>query len=407
MIRPIPFSPPYITDSDIQEVVDTLKSGWITTGPKTKLFEKELSEYCGVEKTVCLNSATAGLELSLRMLDIGPGDEVITTPFTYAATANVILHTGAKPVFADVKPGEFNIDPKGIEQAITKRTKAVIPVDYGGFPCDYDEIKAVLEHQKHRYKPKKKTWQEHFEKPAILSDSAHSLGSVYKGKKAGSIADFSVFSFHAVKNLTTAEGGAVAFHSRPGLPAEEVYKRLQLLSLHGQNKDALEKMKAGGWKYSIDIPGYERNMTDIQAALGLSQLRRYENEILPLRRKVFETYMNTLKEDDRIILPRFLNPDKTTSYHLVPIRLRNRGENERDKIIQKLSESGIAANVHYIPVVVHPAYTSLGYHIENYPNALSMYVNEISLPIYPALKEDEVIYVCNILGKILDEFYEA
>ena len=286
--RKIQFSPPDITEEEIQAVSDTLRSGWITTGPKTKQFEKEIAEYCGVNKAICLNSATAGLESVLRLFGIGEGDEVITTPYTYTATASTILHTGAKVVFADVLPGSFNIDPESVAKAITSKTKAVIPVDIAGIPCDYDKLKNVLEEKKSLYNPKKGTLQETLCRPLLLADAAHSFGAEYKTgngwKKSGALADFSVFSFHAVKNLTTAEGGAVTFNS-----GDDIYKQLQLLSLHGQSKDALAKMKAGSWRYSIELPGYKCNMTDIAAAMGLVQLKRYPN-LLARRREIFDLY---------------------------------------------------------------------------------------------------------------------
>ncbi len=401
--RTIPFSPPDITQAEIDEVVDTLKSGWITTGPKTKLFEKELADYCGVERAVCLSSATAGLELILRMLEIGPGDEVITTPYTFAATANVILHCGAKPVFVDLKEGEFNISPENIEKAITSKTKAVIPVDFGGWPCDYDEINQVLINKRKKFHPKKNTLQAHFNRPVLIVDAAHSFGSVYNEKRIGNAADFTVFSFHAVKNLTTAEGGAAAFNSFTGLTSDEIYGRLQLLSLHGQSKDALSKMNAGSWRYSIELPGYKYNMTDITAAIGLAQLRRYENEIIPRRKTIYEIYKKAFKDEAGCILPPFEGKNKRGNYHLFPLRIKNINEEKRSEIIRIMAEIGIALNVHFIPVVMHPAYTKLGYHIKDYPNTLKMYENEISLPLYSKLSEEDADYLCIELKKVLSK----
>lgn len=388
-MKKIPFSPPDITQAEIDEVADTLRSGWITTGPKTRTFEQEIAKYCGAEKCIALSSATAGLELTLRLLGIGKGDEVITTPMTFAATANVILHTGAKVVFADVEKDGFNIDPEAVARAITKRTKAVIPVDYGGYPCDYDAIRAVLEGTKKLYRPDKKTMQAEFDRPVLIADAAHSIGAVYRGVKCGAVADFNVLSFHAVKNLTTAEGGAVMFNAIPGLDTSEVYKRLQLLSLHGQSKDALEKMKAGSWKYSIELPGYKYNMTDVHASIGLAQLRRYDSEILPRRKRIFDIYIDAFKTDGRFILPPFGAKDRTCSYHLFPVRIKDADESVRDRIIEKMTASGIAVNVHFIPVVMHRAYRELGYDIRNFPNTYAMYKNEISLPVYPGLTDED------------------
>ncbi len=399
----IPFSPPDITRAEIDEVADTLKSGWITTGPKTKRFEKEISEYCGTEKAICLNSATAGMELILRLMDIGPGDEVITTPYTYAATSNVILHCGAKPVFVDIKKDDFNINPEAVSKAITSRTKAVMPVDFGGWPCDYESIRQVLIDSKKKFKPKKGTLQERLYCPLVLADAAHSFGSEYNGKKVGSAADFSVFSFHAVKNLTTAEGGAVAFNSSNISEAGNIYRQLQLLSLHGQSKDALDKMKAGSWHYSIELPGYKCNMTDIAASIGLVQLKRFETEMQPARNKVAAIYDKSFCKDDRFIIPPFRGNNKKGNNHLYPLRIKNFNEKSRSELINRLAEKGISSNVHFIPVVMHPYYKKLGYSINNYPNTYRMYENEISLPIYSKMTDNEAEYVVNTIKLILEK----
>lgn len=396
--RKIQFSPPDITEEEIQAVSDTLRSGWITTGPKTKQFEKEIAEYCGVNKAICLNSATAGLELVLRLFGIGEGDEVITTPYTYTATASTILHTGAKVVFADVLPGSFNIDPESVAKAITSKTKAVIPVDIAGIPCDYDKLKSVLEEKKSLYNPKKGTLQETLCRPLLLADAAHSFGAEYKTgngwKKSGALADFSVFSFHAVKNLTTAEGGAVTFNC-----GDDIYKQLQLLSLHGQSKDALAKMKAGSWRYSIELPGYKCNMTDIAAAMGLVQLKRYPN-LLARRREIFDLYKKSFASDGRFILPQESENFKS-SCHVYSLRVCGADETLRDEIIAKCAENGVACNVHFIPLPMHPFYHGLGYKIEDYPNAYDMYKNEISLPVHTLMSDDDVAYVANIIKMIL------
>lgn len=396
-MKKIPFSPPDITQAEIDEVTDTLRSGWITTGPKTNKFETEIAKYCGAEKCIALSSATAGLELTLRLLGIGKGDEVITTPLTFAATANVILHTGAKPVFADVEKEGFNIDAAAVEKALTRRTKAVIPVDYGGYPCDYDALKDVLNMNKKKFHPDKRTFQRCFDRPVLIADAAHSLGAVYRGKRTGTLADFNVFSFHAVKNLTTAEGGAVLFNSVPGLDSSGFYEQMQLLSLHGQNKNALEKMRSGGWKYSIELPGYKYNMTDVHASIGLAQLRRYDTEIIPRRKKHYELYKKELQEDSRFILPPFNGPEKASSWHLFPVRLKGADEKVRDAVIAEMTKKDIAVNVHFIPVVMHRAYRELGYDIRKYPNTYGQYCNEISLPLYPALTDEDVLFVCREL----------
>lgn len=393
--RQIRFSPPDITEEEIQAVCETLRSGWITTGPKTKQFEREIADYCAVRKAICLNSATAGLELVLRMFGIGEGDEVITTPYTYTATASVILHTGAKIVFADVLPGSFAIDPNAVEAAITERTKAVIPVDVGGVPCDYDELYRALENKKSLYSPKKGTLQEKLSRPLLLADAAHSFGAEYKTggewKKCGSLADFSVFSFHAVKNLTTAEGGAVTFNASDEADAEAIYKQLQLLSLHGQSKDALSKMKAGSWRYSIELAGYKCNMTDIAAAMGLVQLKRYPG-LLARRKELFDLYKENFRSDSRFILPAECSNFKS-SYHIYALRIQGADEANRDKIIEWCAKNGVACNVHYIPLPMYPFYRSLGYEINDFPNAYNMYKNEISLPVHTLMSNEDVGYV--------------
>lgn len=401
-MRSIPFSPPDITEEEINEVVDTLRSGWITTGPKTKRFEEDITRYCNTKKTVCLNSATAGLESVLRLFDIGPGDEVITSPYTFAATANVIIHTGAKPVFVDVIEGEFNIDPEKIKKAITKRTKAIIPVDIAGWPCDYDDIYDVLDEKKGLYRPKKGSLQENLDRPLLLIDAAHSFGAKYKGEMSGACGDFTVFSFHAVKNLTTAEGGAVTFKGLEGCTTEDIYKRLMLLSLHGQSKDALSKMKAGGWQYSIDIPGYKCNMTDITASIGIVQLKRFP-EMQRIREQLYRKYFTLLKDNENIILPNFSDPMKECCFHLMPIRIKNADEMLRSEVIKKMSDKKIATNVHFTPVTMHPAYTKLGYKIKDTPFAFDSYKNEITLPLYSKLTMEDVEYVCKSIKEILSE----
>ncbi len=399
--RQILFSPPDISQKEIDEVVDTLKSGWITTGPKTKQFEKEITYYCHSAKTVCLNSATACMELVLRLFDIGPGDEVITSAYTYTATASVILHCGATPVLVDVKPNEFNINPFEIEKAITEKTKVIMPVDIGGMPADYDEIYEIVEKYKNKFHAKKGTYQERLGRILILADAAHSFGAEYKGKKTGNVADFTSYSFHAVKNLTTAEGGAITWKNNEKFDDEIIYKELMLLALHGQNKDALAKMKAGAWQYDIAMPGYKCNMTDINAAIGLAQLRRYDNEILTKKDLINSWYRKYLKDIPNIIFPEFETEDKKSCKHLYALRLKNADINKRNEIIQKLAEKGIATNVHFQPLPLLTAYRNLGYKMEDYPNAYEMFAGEISLPFHNFVSEEDVKYIAECLKEVL------
>ena len=400
--RKITFSPPDITEREIAEVVDTLRSGWITTGPKTKKFENEIAEYCGTKKVVALNSATAAMELALRLFDIGEGDEVITSAYTYTASASVIYHCGAKIILADTKKGEFNIDPKEIEKLITPRTKAIIPVDIAGFPADYSEIFEIVEKKKDLFNAKKGTYQEKLGRILVLADAAHSFGSEYKGKKIGSVADVTSFSFHAIKNLTTAEGGALTWNLPENFDNEEIYKELMLLALHGQNKDALAKLKAGAWQYDIAMPGYKCNMTDIMAAIGLVQLQRYDGEILKKKEELvsyYEKYLGDLT--DKIELPVFKNDIKESCKHLYMIRLKNKSEAFRNEVIAKMGEIDIATNVHFQPLPLLTAYKNLGFKIEDYPKAFGMYENEISLPLHNFLTEDDIKYICDELGKLV------
>lgn len=401
--RKILFSPPDISQAEIDEVVDTLKSGWITTGPKTKLFETKLSEYCGTAKTVCLNSATAAMELVLRLFNIGPGDEVITSVYTYTASASVILHCGATPVLVDVKPKEFNINYKKVEEAITEKTKAIIPIDIGGMPIDFDEIFEVIERNKSKFNPKKGTYQEKLGRILLLSDAAHSLGGKYKEKMIGNIADFTSFSFHAVKNLTTAEGGAITWKENSNFDNEEVYKEIMLLALHGQNKDALAKLNPGAWEYDIIMPGYKCNMTDINAAIGLAQLKRYNNEILIKKEQIIKWYEKNLKDIKELELPKFETEDKKSSLHLYMIRLKGADSKKRNSIIQKLAEEGVSTNVHFQPLPLLTAYKNIGLNIDNYPEAYKMYENQISLPFHNFISEDDTKYIARILRNLVEE----
>lgn len=379
----IPFSPPRIDQQIIDEVIHTLRSGWITTGPKTKLFEQKLAEYCGVDSVLCLNSATAGLELVLRWFGVQEGDEVIVPVYTYAATANVVIHCGAKPVFVDVNRQDFNISLEAIEKAVTEKTKVIMPVDFAGFPCDYETINALVKSEgiKNRFKART-VEQEKLGRILVLSDAAHSMGALYKGKKAGSFTDVSVFSFHAVKNLSTAEGGAVALNLPGPFQNEEVYKVLCVKSLHGQNKDALAKMQKGNWRYDIVEPGYKCNMTDIMASIGLVELGRYDADTLVKRRKIFDTYTAAFSGYTWAELPAYATDEKRSSYHLYPLRIKGINEQKRDAIIREISNRNVSVNVHFIPVTMMTYYASLGYRPAHTPVACDNYSREISLPVF-------------------------
>lgn len=386
----IPFSPPHIDQKIIDEVTDTLKSGWITTGPKTKRFEKEITAYCGNAATLCLNSATAGLEIMLRWFGVGPGDEVILPAYTYSATANVVMHCGAKPVFVDVKP-DFNIDPEEVEKAITPNTKVIMPVDFGGHPCDYDELNALVNNPKIKSMFNATTpEQKQLGRIMILSDAAHSFGAWYKGKRAGSLTDVSVFSFHAVKNLTTAEGGAVALNLPAPFNNEDVYKYLCIKTLHGQNKDALAKTIPGNWRYDIVEAGYKMNMTDIMASIGLVELSRYDAETLPKRKEIYDAYTNALSKYSWAIIPEYETADKTSSYHVYALRIKGATEEQRDAIIAKIFEKQVSVNVHFIPVPKMSFYVAQGYDINNYPKTIAQYQNEISLPVWVDLTQEQI-----------------
>lgn len=390
----IPFSPPDINQEDIDEVVNALRSGWITTGPRTKEFEKQIARFCGAQRAVCLNSATAGLELTLRLLGIGEGDEVITTAYTYTASASVICHVGAKPVIIDTAPGSFFMAPEQLEGAINSRTKAVIPVDLAGIPVNYEQLYSLLEGHNSVFQPANKL-QEALGRIAILADAAHSFGASRGGIMSGSLADFTSFSFHAVKNLTTAEGGAVTWKNIPGVEDEEIYKNYMLLSLHGQTKDALNKNSRGGWEYDILLPGYKCNMTDMAAALGLSQLKRYES-ILSRRAQLIAFYDSAFA-GSRITLIKHFDNDYKSSGHLYITRIEGVGEQERNQLIDRLAQNGVAANVHYKPLPMLTAYKNLGFDIKDYPNAYNMYKNEITLPLNTVLTDEQAEYTAKLL----------
>lgn len=397
----IPFAPPRIDDKSIAEVVDTLKSGWITTGPKTKRFEDEIAEYTNAKAVLCLNSATAGLELALRWFGVGPGDEVIIPAYTYCATANVVEHVGAKVVMVDVDPATANMDVEALKRALTPNTKAVIPVDIAGYPCDYSAIKTCLAdfHNDNGFKASGEQ-QEKLGRILLMSDAAHSFGARYMGKKIGGEVDIMVFSFHAVKNLTTAEGGAMCINLNSSFDCAEVYKNLRTLSLHGQSKDAFNKMVPGAWRYDVAYPGYKCNMTDIQAALGLVELSRYETETLPKRKEICQYYHDKLKGSAHYILPDFVVEGKLeSSYHLYRLRISGAGEKERDAIITELALKEIAVNVHFLPLPMLSYYEKKGYDICHYPEAYKCFHNEISLPVYYDLSREMQDFLIEELNK--------
>lgn len=396
----IAFSPPDITDEEIAEVVDTLKSGWITTGPKTKAFEKQIAEYCHTSKAVCLNSATACAEMALRVLGIGPGDEVITTAYTYTASASVVCHVGAKLVLVDVRPNSYEMDYDLLEQAITERTKAIIPVDLGGVICDYKKIFDIVERKRALFHADNEM-QSKIGRIAVVADGAHAFGAMRNGKHCGEIADFTSFSFHAVKNLTTAEGGALVWRDIEGVDNDAIYKQLMLLSLHGQSKDALAKTQLGAWEYDIVAPYYKCNMTDIMASIGIAQLKRYP-DLLKRRKEIIEMYNEGLADLDVRVLKHY-GDDFSSSGHLYLVRLNGKTREKCNKIIIKMAEAGVATNVHYKPLPLLTAYKNLGFDIKDYPNAYAMYENEITLPLHTKLSDEEVDYVIDTFRKSLSE----
>lgn len=396
----IAFSPPDITDEEIAEVVDTLKSGWITTGPKTKAFEKQIAEYCHTSKAVCLNSATACAEMALRVLGIGLGDEVITTAYTYTASASVVCHVGAKLVLVDVQPDSYEMDYDLLEQAITERTKAIIPVDLGGVICDYKKIFDIVERKRALFHADNEM-QSKIGRIAVVADGAHAFGAMRNGKHCGEIADFTSFSFHAVKNLTTAEGGALVWRDIEGVDNDAIYKQLMLLSLHGQSKDALAKTQLGAWEYDIVAPYYKCNMTDIMASIGIAQLKRYP-DLLKRRKEIIEKYNEGLADLDVRVLKHY-GEDFSSSGHLYLVRLNGKTREECNKIIIKMAEAGVATNVHYKPLPLLTAYKDLGFDIKDYPNAYAMYENEITLPLHTKLSDEEVEYVIRTFRKSLSE----
>lgn len=397
----VPFSPPDITEAEIQEVAEALRSGWITTGPRTKQLEKELAEWGGTEECVCLNSQTACAEMVLHVLGIGPGDEVITSAYTYTATASVVCHVGASLKLIDTQKDSIEMDYDALEAAITPKTKAIIPVDLGGVPCDYDRIFAIVERKKALFRPSNEL-QRAIGRIAICADTAHALGASWHGRMVGSIADFSSFSFHAVKNLTTAEGGALTWRTIPGIQNEDIYHQLQLLSLHGQSKDALEKTQLGRWEYDIVGTWYKCNMTDIAAAIGLAQFKRYSG-MLARRRELIGRYDAAFRPLGIQTLEHY-GADYASSGHLYLTRVPGITPEQRNEIIRRMAEREIACNVHYKPLPMHTAYRKLGFDIRNYPNAYAFFANEITLPLHTCLTDEMAEYVIDCYTDIVKEY---
>ena len=398
-LRNIPFSPPDITEEEIAEVAAALRSGWITTGPRTKEFERRIAEYVGVNKAVCLNSATAAMELSLYILGIGPGDEVITSAYTYTASASVIHHVGAKIVLVDTAPDSFEMDYDQMEAAITEKTKAIIPVDIAGVMCDYDRIFEAIENKKHLFKPNNDR-QKSLGRVLVMADAAHSFGASRKGKNSGQVADISCFSFHAVKNLTTAEGGAVVWMNSFGMSDDELYHEYMLYSLHGQSKDALSKSQKGSWEYDIVYPAYKCNMTDIMAAIGLVQLKRYDS-LLKKRFKIIDLYENLL-DKNKIKIISHQGRNFKSSGHLLLCNLIGLNEEQRNNVIIELANLGISSNVHYKPLPMFTAYKNLGFSISNFKNAYNKYTNQITIPMYTLLSDEDILYISNKINLILN-----
>lgn len=389
-LRNIPFSPPDMSEAEVLEVSEALRSGWITTGPRTKEFERQIAEYCHTDKAVCLNSATACMELILRVLGVGPGDEVITSAYTYTATASVTCHVGAKVVMVDTALNSFEMDYDKLADAITERTKVILPVDLGGVVCNYDKIFAAVNSKKHLFTPNNDI-QKSYGRVIVLADAAHAFGAQWHGKMCGEIADFTSFSFHAVKNLTTAEGGALTWRTVEGIDNEWLYKQFQLLSLHGQNKDALAKTKLGAWEYDIIAPNFKCNMTDVMAGIGLAQFKRYP-DMLKRRREIIERY-NAALSGCNVQLLNHYDADHASSGHLYLVRLLGKDTEFRNRVIEQMAERGIACNVHYKPLPMMTAYRNLGFDIANYPNAYAQYENEVTLPLHTRLSDEDVEYI--------------
>jgi len=397
----VPFSPPDITELEIQEVVEALRSGWITTGPRTKELERRVASYCGTSRAVCPNSQTACAEMALRVLGVGPEDEVIVPAYTYTATASVVHHVGAQIVMVDCQRDSLEMDYEQLEAAVTERTKVIIPVDLAGIPCDYDRIYQIVETKKTLFHAN--SWiQEKFNRVIVLADTAHSFGASKNGQMAGTLADFSAFSFHAVKNLTTAEGGALTWRDISGVDNEEIYRQLQLMSLHGQSKDALAKTQLGAWEYDIVGPWYKCNMTDVAAAIGLSQLTRY-NDMLLRRREIIAKYDAALRTLGVKTLEHY-SEDHASSGHLYLAFIPGITPEQRNEIIIRMAEADVACNVHYKPLPMHTAYRNLGFDIANYPNAYHHFACEVSLPLHTCLTDEQVDYVVEQFTRVVKEY---
>ncbi|WP_278847024.1 DegT/DnrJ/EryC1/StrS family aminotransferase [Brachyspira pilosicoli] len=400
MNKIIPFSPPDITDNEIEAVVNVLKSGWITSGIVNKELEEELCKYINVKRVKLLSSATMAMELALKIFGVTEGDEVIVPAYTYASTANVAIHLGAKVVFIDAADNDFNIDLDKLEKAITSKTKAVIAVDVGGKPCDYDGIIKILEKKKDLFTAlETNKYQKQLNRALFLLDAAHSIGAFYKGNRVGSQADFSSFSFHAVKNVTTAEGGGLSFNDIGNINADEIYREVSVWALNGQNKSALDKTKLGSWRYDIEVAGYKCNMSDIHAAIGLSQLKRYD-DMLKNRKNIVNIYNSVLSASKKVILPVFKDDETESSYHLYLLRIKDYEEADRDLLIEKMAELGIVLNVHYLPLPFHKVYK---YYVNaDYINAFNLYKNEVTLPLYSTLKEEDALYIAKNIFRYLE-----
>lgn len=395
----IPFSPPDVGEAEIEEVAAALRSGWITTGPKTKELERRVANFCHTKKAVCLNSATAALELTLHQLGIGPGDEVITCAYTYTASASVVCHVGAKLVLVDCQPDSYQMDYDALEKAVTTKTKAIIPVDIGGVICDYDKIFEIVKRKQCLFTPSDNPIQKALGRVAVVADAAHAFGASQNGKMCGEIADFTAFSFHAVKNFTTAEGGAVVWKEIDGVDSEEICRQYMLLSLHGQSKDALAKTQLGAWEYDIVIPGYKCNMTDIMAGIGLAQMKRYP-ALLARRKEIISRYDAALKNLPVTVWQHY-GEDFSSSGHLYLVRLNGKDEQYRNDVIVRMAQMDVATNVHYKPLPMHTAYRNMGFDIKDYPNAYRMYQNEITLPLHTCLSDEQVEYVLRCFAEAL------
>ena len=396
----IPFSPPDVGEQEIEQVVEALRSGWITTGPKTKEFERRIAAFCHTSKAACLNSATAAMEMTLRLLGVGPGDEVITSAYTYTASCSVICHVGATPVLVDTAPDSYEMDYDKLAAAVTEKTKVIIPVDLAGVICDYDRLYQIVEEKRESFQPRGDI-QKALGRIILLADAAHAFGASRKGRQCGEWADFTSFSFHAVKNLTTAEGGAVVWRDIPGVDNEELYRQYMLLSLHGQSKDALAKTQLGAWEYDILSPAYKCNMTDVMAAIGLAQLGRYPG-LLARRRQIIGMYDEGLRDTGVQVL-RHYGESFASSGHLYLVRVPGLEAEQRNQLIVRMAEAGVAANVHYKPLPMHTAYKNLGFSIKDYPNAYNQYKNEITLPLHTRLTDEAVCYVIKAFHNALAE----